>query len=144
MSDLHDQIRHKLHSGGIRYTNGRRTVVETIREAPGPMTAAELADRIGPSVPVSSLYRSLGVLVEAGVVARHLGADGTSRYEPAEWIAGHHHHVVCVSCGAMEDVELDADAEAAISIAASRMAKRAGYRSRGHGFEVEGVCASCA
>lgn len=119
-------------------------VVETIRDAPGPLTAAELADRIGPSVPVSSLYRTLAVLEDAGVVARHPGADGTSRYEPAEWIAGHHHHVVCVSCGEMRDVELDPDDEAVLRVAASRVAERAGYRSRGHGLEIEGICASCA
>jgi Fur family ferric uptake transcriptional regulator len=142
MSDLHDQIRHRLDARGIRYTSGRRTVVETIRTAPGPQTVAELSARM--AVPLSSLYRTLGVLEEAEVVARHPGADGTSRYEPAEWIAGHHHHVVCISCGAMRDVELDPDDEELLSVAASRVAERAGYRSRGHGLEIEGICGSCA
>lgn len=144
MPDLHDEIRHRLHARGARYTAGRRRVVETVRDAPGPQTAAQLALRMGSEVPVSSLYRSLAVLEDAGIVDRHPGADGTSRYESAEWIAGHHHHVVCVECGAMEDVELDPATEARLTVVASRVAELAGFRARGHGLEIEGVCRRCA
>ena len=31
---------------------------------------------------------------------------GITRYEMAEWLAGHHHHLVCIECGAVEDIEL--------------------------------------
>ena len=66
------------------------------------------------SVPLSSLYRSLAVLVKAEVLAQHHGADETTRYELAEWLTEHHHHLVCVSCGSITDVTASEDQEAGV------------------------------
>ncbi len=72
-----------------------------------------------------------------------MGTDGIARYELHEWIAGHHHHIVCVRCGTMADVELDAATEQRLGELAASVATRAGYSAGRHGLEIEGVCPSC-
>jgi Fe2+ or Zn2+ uptake regulation protein len=136
-----DQIPGYLHARGIRYTPGRRAVIEALAEANGPKSAAELAE--ARSLPLSSVYRSLAVLEGAGVVVRHQHPEGSHQYELAEWLAGHHHHVVCMECGEVEDVHLDEDQERTLRALAAAVARGARYRIGGHVLEVEGVCRRC-
>lgn len=110
--------------------------------APGPLSAAELLDATD-AIPLSSLYRSLTVLDEAGVLRRHHDADGLARFELAEWLTGHHHHAVCRVCGLVEDIELAADEEAALDGMLASLSTASGWELSGHSLEVEGTCAGC-
>src|SRR5690606_36238034 len=110
-AELHEAVKRRLEEHNIRYTAGRRSLVTTLVRIEGPESAAELHRRMS-DVPLSSLYRSLMVLDEAGVVEKHHDSDGLARYELAEWLMGHHHHVVCVDCGIVEDVSLSDEDEA--------------------------------
>lgn len=140
--DLHESVRRSLSSRDVRYTTGRKKVIETLGTVPGPRSAAELLDET-PGVPLSSLYRSLTVLDEAGVLRRQHDADGLARYELAEWLTGHHHHAVCTECGAVEDIELDETAEASLDEMLSGLSRSTGWHLTGHSLEVEGVCPTC-
>ena len=106
--------------------------------------ARPLHRSLGDDVPLSSLYRTLTVLSEAGVVVRTHGADGVALYELAEWLRGHHHHLVCIDCGAVEDVDVDAGDEDLLAILADRVASTRGFVARGHRIDVEGICERCA
>ena len=139
--DVHDSVRRHLAEHEIRYTTGRRALVTALVQAGGPESAADLHDRI--AVPLSSVYRSLTVLDEAGVLVKHHDADGLARFELAEWISGHHHHVVCVRCGAVEDIEVPHDEERLIDDMAARLGRAAGYDVTGHNLEIEGRCEPC-
>jgi Fur family ferric uptake transcriptional regulator len=141
-ADTNEAIRRRLAEREIRYTRGRQSVVKALQRVNGPQSAADLHGRIR-SVPLSSLYRSLTVLDDAGVLRKHHDADGLARFELAEWLAGHHHHVVCTGCGLVEDVELDADAETTLHDLAARIAGGAGYEVSDHVLEIEGVCGAC-
>lgn len=140
-AELHETVRRYLAERDIRYTNGRRSVITTLVRIGGPESAAELHQRM--DVPLSSLYRSLTVLDEAGVLQRHHDADGLARFELAEWLSGHHHHLVCVNCGVVEDFQLQESDERMLDRLASGVATSAGYELTGHNLEVEGVCGSC-
>lgn len=142
-AEIHDLVHRRLHESGIRYTGGRRAVVTTIQMATGPRTAAELANAATGDLPVSSLYRSLAIFGETGILKKHHGSDGIARYELAEWLTGHHHHVVCVACGAIEDVDVPDAAERALHDIASSLGAQAGFRVLDHVLEVEGVCLGC-
>lgn len=133
------------HLAGVetRFTDGRKRLVEHLAATSGPRSPADLHAELPDTMPLSSLYRGLAVLEEAGVLARHTGSDGLSRYELAERFVGHHHHLVCTSCGEMLDVALDAGAESAIASVAEGVAATAGYAASGHGLEIEGLCPSC-
>jgi Fe2+ or Zn2+ uptake regulation protein len=140
--DVHGRIRQFLVDHDIRYTRGRQAVVRSLERAGGPRSAAELHSKLR-SVPLSSLYRSLAILDEAGVLRKHHDADGLARFELAEWLGGHHHHLVCVECGEVEDIDLGEESESELRRIAARMAAEAGYRSTGHVLEVEGLCSGC-
>lgn len=140
-AELHEAVRRRLAEHDIRYTRGRQSLITALVRLEGPESAADLHRRM--NVPLSSLYRSLTVLDQAGVLEKHHDAGGLARFELAEWLTGHHHHLVCVDCGMVEDVELDRDAEQLLERLAVRAAKEAGYEQTGHNLEVEGLCQSC-
>ena len=101
-TSLDKTIEERLREAGVRYTAARRAVVTALSAADGPRSAAELHRDID-AVPLSSFYRTLTVLEDAEVLAPHHGARGLTRYELAEWIGGHHHHLVCTNCGCRRD-----------------------------------------
>lgn len=143
MTTVDERVADRLTGHGVRYTKARRTVVNALGRADGPRSAAELAESIGAKVPVSSLYRSLGVLEEAGVVAPHHGARGVTRYELAEWLAGHHHHLICVGCGLIEDVVVPKGRETEIRRLVDALARESGFAPIDHVLEIEGRCGRC-
>ncbi|HEY7703255.1 MAG TPA: Fur family transcriptional regulator [Acidimicrobiia bacterium] len=140
--DVHDEVRRRLASREVMYTRGREAVVRELQRMSGPLSAAELHERID-SLPLSSLYRSLTVLDEAGVLRKHHDADGLARFELADWLGEHHHHLVCVSCGIVEDVSLSDKSERLLDRLAGSLAGEAGYEPRDHVLEVEGLCGNC-
>ena len=133
----------RLADHDVRYTPGRRAVVAALEASDGPRSAAELHHDIGPQVPLSSLYRSLTVLEEAGVVIPHHGARSLTRYELAEWLAGHHHHLVCVECGAVEDIEIPKAQEAQVRSLVEELSAGASFTPLNHALEIEGRCSKC-
>jgi len=133
----------RLGEHGVRYTPARRFVVRALAAADGPRSAAELFDELDREVPLSSLYRSLAVLEEGGVLAPHHGSKGLTRYELAEWLTGHHHHLVCVGCGAVDDVALSDDLESALEAVVASAIGATAFRTSGHSLEIEGRCARC-
>ncbi len=141
MQTLDQQVGQRLAAHGIRYTKGRRAVVQALQSAEGPRSAQELFDRL--DLPLSSLYRSLTALERAEVVMPHHGARGVTRYELAEWASGHHHHVVCESCGVVDDVHLDPALEADLERLVRAIAGSIDFSPRGHALEVEGRCGAC-
>lgn len=138
------QIERRLAEAEVRYTKGRRAVINALAEANGPRSAAELSRVIGESVPVSSLYRSLAVLEEAGVLAPHFSSPGLTRYELAEWLSGHHHHLVCIDCGQVQDLPASPPVEQRLQQIVSDVARDASFIETNHALEIEGHCARCA
>jgi Fe2+ or Zn2+ uptake regulation protein len=138
---LDQQVSQRLTAKGIRYTTARRAVVQALASADGPRSAHELFEDL--DVPLSSLYRSLAVLEESEVLTPHHGIRGVTRYELAEWAAGHHHHVVCGSCGTVDDVHLDPAIEAELERLVGQITGALSFSPTGHALEVEGRCAAC-
>jgi len=132
-----------LRSRGARFTAARRLVVRTLAVAAGPLGAADLHRAARRRIPLSSLYRTLAVLEEAGVLAREHHATGVARFELAEWLTGHHHHLVCASCGEVADVAVDPETERTITGLVEQVARGAGYRTTGHRIDIEGLCPAC-
>jgi Fur family ferric uptake transcriptional regulator len=143
-SNVEAQIRGHLTEAGIRYTDGRRQVITALMEADGPRSAAELHLQIAGSVPISSLYRSLAVMAEADVLAQHHGTKGVTRYELAEWLAGHHHHLVCIDCGTVDDIELPPRLESTLHDLVDAVAVSGEFAAVGHALEVVGRCKACS
>jgi Fe2+ or Zn2+ uptake regulation protein len=140
---LDQTVEGRLQEREVRYTRARRAVVAALAAAEGPRSANELHAEIGNDVPLSSLYRTLAVLGETGVLVPHHGARGITRYELAEWIAGHHHHLVCTECGGVEDIDIPSHHEAAIRAVVGDIAALASFTPTDHVLEIEGRCTRC-
>ena len=140
---MHRQVKQRLEDSDVRYTRGRRAVVEALDAADGPRSAAELAPALE-EVPLSSLYRTLAVLEEAEVVVPHLSTKGIARYELAEWLAGHHHHLVCVECSRVEDIEVPEPYEAKVHELVGAISSAVAFTPTNHALEIEGICVECA
>ena len=135
-----DDVGARLRARGLRSTAQRRTVIDALATADGHVTGAELVERcrrVDPATTPSTVYRTLDVLEELGLV-RHLhGADGREEYHVLP--TREHGHLYCAVCGVTTEI----DAERATAIAATVR--------RADGFEVEidhvtlvGRCLECA
>ena len=140
--ELHATVAARLRAVGQRYTTGRRALVEAIGQAGGPVTTAQLvADSAG--LPQSTTYRNLAVLEQAGVVHRVLSGDEFARFELSEELAGHHHHLVCVTCGAVEDFTPPPRVERTIASVIGQVTTATGFRAESHRLDLLGTCGDC-
>ena len=141
-ADLHATANGRLRKVRQRYTKGRQTLVEVLAEAERPLTIPEIlaADR---SVPQSSVYRNLTVLEQAGVVSKVQGGDDLSRFELAEDLTRHHHHLVCVACGSVDDYTVPSRFERSLAKAFDEVAAETGFQAQFHRVDLVGVCARC-
>jgi Fe2+ or Zn2+ uptake regulation protein len=127
LDDLRDQ--------GYKITSPRQLVIESVAGRDENFTAEELAAELAP-IGRATIYRTLKLLVDQGLVCRVVLNDGAICYRAAH--RSHHHHLVCVSCGATEDVHL-ADVEKVID--SVRGATQ--YDIVGHRLEMYGLCPTC-
>lgn len=129
-----------LRERGQRWTPQRQVVVDVLRETRGHVTAAEILSRCRarePGTTPSTVYRTLDVLEELGLVRHGHGADGREEYHVDP--AAEHGHRYCERCGASWEIAED-------EAAAIRQAFQAA-----DGFEVDishvtivGRCRACA
>jgi Fur family ferric uptake transcriptional regulator len=112
-------------------------LLETIAHWRGAFTALDLharARRTEPRLGIATTYRTLELLRRAGSIRTLAGQ------EPRTYVRchpGHHHHLVCVSCGDVEETELCAapsDAE---------LSRRHGFAAETHELDIYGTCARC-
>lgn len=140
--DLHDAVALRLARLEQRYTRVRRGLVEAMAEAERPLTIPEILSS-HPDLTQSSAYRNITTLIDAGVARRVAGSDDHGRFELAEELSGHHHHhLVCESCGKVDDVAPSPSLERALAQAA-RVAAEQGYRVTDHRFDLVGYCPDC-
>ncbi|MGH8980930.1 MAG: Fur family transcriptional regulator, partial [Acidimicrobiales bacterium] len=125
-----------------RYTPMRRLLVEALAESGRPLTVPEILAH-APGLPQSSVYRNVTTLIDAGVVRKVATSDDHWRVELAEELSGHHHHLVCGSCGRIEDVPPSPTLEQALRETARLVAARTGFVVNEHRLDLVGVCATC-
>lgn len=132
----------RLAAVGQRLTATRRAIVEALAAADRPLSIPEILSA-GAGLAQSSVYRNLAVLERAGVVARVVTMDEWARFELSEELTGHHHHLVCSKCGAVDDVRIPDDVEADLDRALEILAVRAGFLLQHHRLDLVGVCGAC-
>jgi len=140
--DLHEVAAARLRRADQRYTPGRRAVVDLLVEAGHPVSIADIADRL-PALPRSSAYRHLMDLQVAGVVRRVAANDEFARFELAEDLTEHHHHLLCTSCGRVIDFTPSAAFERTVATAVDALAEDVGFEAHSHRLDVLGRCGTC-
>jgi Fur family transcriptional regulator, ferric uptake regulator len=140
--DMHVVVERRLRRVDQRYTTGRRAIIDLLVSAGHPVSIGDIADRL-PDLPRSSAYRHLVDLEAAGLVRRVTASDEFTRFELAEDLTEHHHHLLCVSCGKVIDVTLPAGFERQIAAATGQLAAAASFQAHSHRLDVLGTCAAC-
>jgi Fur family transcriptional regulator, ferric uptake regulator len=139
---LDQVVARRLRRVGQSLTPRRRSLLAILRSAVHPLTIHEILEQ-GSELAMSSAYRNLTVLEHAGVVNRVITQEGFGRYELAEELTEHHHHVVCSSCGLVRDLASDVDAERSMD-RAMRRATELGFTPATHRLDIVGICGACA
>ncbi|HEX6567840.1 MAG TPA: Fur family transcriptional regulator [Acidimicrobiales bacterium] len=142
-TDVHNQASARLRGLDQRYTGGRRAIVDLLARAGAPLSIPQLLER-DRSLAQSSAYRNLAVLERAGVVHRIVTADEFSRYELAEGLTEHHHHLICTRCGDVRDFTVSSELEGELDRALDRIAGRHGFAADHHRLDLVGTCATCS
>jgi Fur family transcriptional regulator, ferric uptake regulator len=143
ISDLHLEVAGRLRRAGQRYTSKRRTVVEIVSAARQPLSIPEIMSERH-RLAQSSVYRNLAVLEHARVVRRIVTGEDFARFELAEDLSEHHHHLVCSNCGTVQDVLLPPNLERRMEGALTEAAASAGFMPAAHRLDVIGMCRDCA
>ena len=124
---------------GMRLTPQRQAVLDLLAERQASFTAIEVfqaARRRHPRLGIATVYRTVDLLRRTGSV-RQLAGDARPAYVRCE-PGHHHHHLVCLACGAVEDTDLCGAPSPA------ELKRRYGFRAETHELEVYGTCARCA
>ncbi len=120
---------------GIRLTGQRRAVVRALGDSCDHPNVAELHQRAlvyDPQVSIATVYRTVKLLEEVGLIDKHDFGDGISRYEDAE--REHHDHLIDIKSGQVIEF-FDPEIEE-LQI---RIARRLGFELQGHRMELYGV-----
>lgn len=124
----------------VRTTRQRRAVALILADLDSFASAQEIHDtlkRRGESIGLSTVYRNLQSLAESGEVDALRKDDGEVLYRRCS--SGHHHHLVCRSCGTTVEVE-----GPTVEKWADRTASEHGFVDISHTLEIFGTCADCA
>lgn len=127
-----------LRARGQRVTPQRLMIAAAVGDLHGHATAEQIHTAVAarmPGVSLPTVYATLELLEEMGMVRRVATEGGTSVYDPR---TDEHHHLVCRRCGAIADLDGDVDAGALL-----RAARRAGFAPDEAQVVVRGLCAAC-
>lgn len=133
----------RLQQEGQRMTEPRRLVIGAILARNGPFTSAELWAAIqtqAPAIGRATVFRTLDLLVRQGIVQRiHDDPVGGRCHAYLACEAGHHHHLICSSCGAVAEFHEDQALDALIR----QVERHTAFRVDGHRLELIGRCPTC-
>ena len=120
---------------GLRITEQRRVIARVLSDSddhPDVEQLHERASKIDSGISIATVYRTVRLFEEAGVLDRHDFGDGRSRYEPAP--ESHHDHLIDVESGKVVEF-VDPELEAL----QKQIAEKLGYRLVDHRMELYGV-----
>jgi Fur family transcriptional regulator, peroxide stress response regulator len=125
--------------GSFRQTAQRAMILNEVLEAQAHLTAGEIFERVrrkDPRIAYGTVYRSLHLLAQHGLIQELTFADHASRYDAR---VDRHDHVYCTRCGLMSDVEVP---EALIARHVAE--ERSGFTIANHHTVFAGTCPACS
>lgn len=127
----------KCSEAGLKMTDQRKVILKVLEESgdhPSVDTVCDRAKKIDPSISIATVYRTLGLLDELGLVIKHDFGETYARFEvKPEHDHGHHHHLIDTETGQVIEFQNE-EMEEAIH----RIARELGYEVVDHTFEIFG------
>ncbi len=139
--EARDRFRSHLARRGLRYTAQRRLVTDATLRREGHYDADDLYEGLraaGSEVSRATVYRTLGLLRDSGLIKEVLQCRGRASYE-AVYGLEHHDHMLCVECGKVIEFRDDR-----IEELQRRICRRHGFRALEHRMGIRGICKQCA
>ncbi|WP_224824583.1 Fur family transcriptional regulator [Cognatishimia sp. MH4019] len=130
-----DTILSRCEAKGLRMTDQRRTIARVLQEADDHPDVEELyarASAADAAISIATVYRTVKLFEEAGILDKHDFGDGRARYETTD--REHHDHLIDLNSGEVIEF-VDPEIEAL----QDRIAEKLGYRLKGHKLELYGV-----
>lgn len=135
-----DRIFGILRQHGYKLTPQRRAVLEVITGSDDHLTPGAIYERVQknhPTIGLVTIYRVLEILTALNLICRVHTEDGCRSYllrRPS----GHHHHILCTSCGRV-DVFIKCD----LGELQRRLSEKSGFKIQDHLLQFNGVCREC-
>jgi Fur family ferric uptake transcriptional regulator len=139
----------KFRGCGYRITVPRQAILDVLSNTTEHLSAEEIylkVHKIHPSIGLTTVYRTLELLIKTGIVFKFDFGDGRARYELSENPKGigHHHHLVCTGCSRIidytdfinEEIELLKRTEKELS-------KKYKFKITNHMIQFYGLCEKC-
>jgi len=139
----------KFRGCGYRMTTGREALLDVLSQANEHLSAEDIYMKIHPVYPavgLTSIYRTLDILVNIGLIHKFDFGHGRARYELAEGPKGkrHHHHLVCTGCGRVIDYTDFIDEEVALLKKTEEgLSQKYNFRIDNHLIQFYGLCDAC-
>ena len=130
-----ETIEARCEAKGLRMTDQRRVIAQVLEGAEDHPDVEELYARAStrdPNISIATVYRTVKLFEEAGILEKLEFGDGRARYEDAE--RDHHDHLIDMQSGEVIEF-VDAEIEAL----QERIARKLGYTLKGHKLELYGV-----
>jgi Fe2+ or Zn2+ uptake regulation protein len=137
-----------LRQKGLKVTPLRKAILDAFQSKHSALTADELLTSVRRHVPragLQSIYRNLSDFQEAGIAEEVLMGKRGSAFALCHHSLGHHHHLICRSCGRSEEINpcaIDSSIRA-MNRSFRRIGKRIHFRIERHILQLEGICDAC-
>ena len=134
---------------GYRITVPRQEILRVLSQTEEHLSAEEIyfrVHKIYPSVGLTTVYRTLELLADMGLLFRFDFGDGKARYELAMGPKGvrHHHHLVCASCGRVIDyTDFINEEKELLDKAEKGLSKKFNFEIKDHFIRFYGLCDKC-
>ena len=129
----------QLSEQGYKLTKQRKAVVEVVTQAHTRLSAADVfaqAQQVCPDLGLTTVYRTLEILEQMGVIRRVHLDDGCEGFAPAS--AEHGHHLICSHC--QETIEFE---DCNLNALLKRVSDQTGFTVERHWLELVGLCPKC-
>ena len=145
----HHWCRGRVKGFGFRLTLGRDAVLDVLSRTEDHLSAEDIYIRVHetyPAIGLTSVYRTLDMLVNIGLVYKFDFGDGRARFELAEGPKGkdHHHHLVCTGCGRIVNYRDFIDEEVALLKKTEEgLSEKHNFAITNHLIQFYGLCEDC-
>jgi Fur family ferric uptake transcriptional regulator len=139
----------KFKGGGYRLTAPREAILNVLSKTSEHLSAEEIymaVHKTYPAIGLTTIYRTLELLVQMGFVFKFDFGDKRARYELAEGLQGkqHHHHLLCTECGKIVDyIDFIDDEKELISQTEKGLSKKFSFKITNHLIQFYGICEKC-
>lgn len=138
-----EKIKQQLQSEGYKLTPQREATVRILLENEADHLSAEdvflLVKEREKDIGLATVYRTLELLTEQHVVEKLNFGDGVARYDLRGDInKHHHHHLICIQCGTMEEIKEDW-----LLSHEERLQAEYGFETLDHRLDFHGICRHC-